>query len=133
MNKVTDKYYYLNIFHDEFLSVHRNTQELIDFLKMLPELKQTGNFTFSNSSKFPVFIDFILLNARHLNSWSDNDTDSQKTNLIAIVCAKDKPQNFEKLKELLIKIASFLKWQLVDEHTDDGIEDFIIWAPDEKR
>jgi hypothetical protein len=128
----SDKYYYLNIFHDEKLSINCNTQELIDFLKTLPELKQTGNFTFSNSSQSPTFINIILLNARELNSWSDNDTNTQKTNLIAIVCAKGNPQNFEKLKEPLIKIASFVNWQLVDEHTDDGIEDFIIWSPEKK-
>ncbi len=67
----SDKYYYLNIFHDEELSVHCNTKELIHFLKTMPELKQTGDFTFSNNSRFPLSINFTLLYARHLTSWSD--------------------------------------------------------------
>jgi hypothetical protein len=128
----SDRYYYLNIFHDAELSVYCKTRELTDFLKTIPELKQKGEFTFSNSSLFPVFLNLILLYTPSLNSWSKNDTDHQKTNLIAIVCAKNNLRNFEQLKELLIKIASFVKWQLVDEHTDNGIENYIIWATDEK-
>ena len=124
------KYYYLNIFHDAELTVYFNTKELIDFLKTLPELKQTGNFTFSNSFQFSIYINLILLYARHLNSWNDNDTDEQKTNLITIVCAKDNLANFELLKSVFIKIAAFVNWQFEDEHTDDDIENFIIWSPD---
>ncbi|OQP59422.1 hypothetical protein A3860_37840 [Niastella vici] len=125
----SDSLYYLNIFHDEELSVHHNTTELIDFLKTIPELKQTGNFTFSNSSQFSIAIDLILLYTRHLNSWNDNDTDQSKTNLIAIVCTKDNLENFERLKRIFIKIAAFVNWKLEDEHTDDGIENYIIWSP----
>lgn len=128
----SDRYYYLNIFHDEELSVYYNTKELIDFLKTMPELKQTGNFKFSNSSQFPILINLILLYARHLNSWNDNDTDQLKTNLITIVCTKDNLENFERLKSLFIKIATFVNWQLEDEHTDDGIENYVIWAPRRK-
>src|SRR5690349_15281627 len=104
------QYYYLNIYHDAELSVHYNTKKLIDFLKTLPELNQTGNFTFSNSFQFPLSINLTLLFARHLNSWNDNDTDQQRTNLIAIVCKKDTSQNFEKLKSIFIKIANFVNW-----------------------
>jgi hypothetical protein len=126
----SNKYYYLNIFHDAELTVYFNTKELIDFLKTIPELKQTGNFTFSNSPQFPIYINLILLYARHLNSWNDNDTNQQKTNLITIVCTKDNPENFELLKSIFIKIATFINWQLEDEHTDDDIENLIIWSPD---
>jgi hypothetical protein len=126
----SDRYYYLNIFHDVELSVHCNTKELIAFLKTIPELKKNGNFTFCNKSRFPISIELILLYARHLNSWSDNDTNQERTNLIAIVCTKDNQQNFELVKSIFIKIASFVRWQLVDEHTDDEIENYIIWAPD---
>lgn len=128
----SDRHYYLNIFHDKELSLHYNTNELIAFLKTIPELQQTGNFTFSNSSQFPIAIELILLYARHLNSWNNNDTDQLKTNLIAIVCTKDNQENFERLKNIFIKIAAFINWQLEDEHTDDDIENFIICSPDEK-
>jgi hypothetical protein len=128
----SDRHYYLNIFHDEELSVHYNTKELIDFLNTIPELEQTGNFTFSNSSQFPISIDFYLLYARHLNSWNENQTDPLKTNLITIVCTKNSQENFERLKSIFIKIAAFVNWQLEYEHTDDGIENYIIWTPDRK-
>jgi hypothetical protein len=128
----SDRYYYLNVFHDAELSVHFNTKELIDFLKLMPELQQTGDFTFSNSSRFPISLNLILLYARHLNSWNENDTNQLKTNLIAIVCAKDDLESFERLKSIFIKIAAFVDWQLEDEHADDDIENYIIWSPDRK-
>ena len=128
----SDRYYYLNIFHDAELSVYFNTAALIEFLKTLPELKQTDNFTFSNSPEFPMHISLILLCARSLNSWNDGDTDPLRTNLIAIVCTKDKVRGFEQLKNIFIKIASYVNWQLVDELTDDDVEDEVIWAPEGK-
>jgi hypothetical protein len=106
----SDRHYYLNIFHDEELSAHYNTKELMDFLKSMPELQQTGDFTFSNSSRFPISLNLILLYARHLNSWNENDTNQLKTNLIPIVCAKDNLENFERLKSIFIKIAAFVNW-----------------------
>jgi hypothetical protein len=98
----------------------------------MPELQQTGDFTFSNSSRFPISLNLILLYARHLNSWNENDTNQLKTNLIAIVCAKDDLESFERLKSIFIKIAAFVDWQLEDEHADDDIENYIIWSPDRK-
>jgi HD superfamily phosphohydrolase YqeK len=35
-------------------------------------------------------------------------------------------QNFEEIKNIFIQVANFLNWQLVDEHTDDGIEEFVL-------
>lgn len=128
----SDRYYYLNIYHDAELSVDHSTGVLIDFLKTLPELTQKGNFTFTNSAEFPIYVSLSLFYARALGNWNDRDTDQQKTNLAVIVCAKDNEQNFEKLKYLFIKIAAFLNWQLVNERTDDGVEDDVIWAPEEE-
>jgi hypothetical protein len=125
----SDRYYYLNIFHDTELSVHCNTGQLITFLQTLPQLKQTSDYTFTNSSNLSIFLTLSLLYARHKDSWSDKDTDPEKTNLITIVCSKDNEQNFEEHKNIFIQIAAFLNWQLVDERTDDGIEDFVLWAP----
>lgn len=125
----SDKYYYLNIFHDAGLQEYADTGELVAFLKTLPELHQTGEYTFSNHRTYPTFIGLSLLYARHLNNWSEKETNAERTNLIAVVCGKSDDERFEQAKSLLVRIASFLRWQLVDEETDDGVENFIIWAP----
>jgi hypothetical protein len=124
----SDKYYYWNIYQDKQLSADFDTQTLTSFLKSLPELEQVGDYFFQSPPPFP-FADISLLYARSINSWSSNDVNDKKTNLIAIVCAKDNAENFEKLKSLFIRIATFINWQLVDEQTDEGIEDYILWQP----
>jgi hypothetical protein len=125
----SDRYYYLNIIHDEQLSLDHDTKKLREFIKSLPELEQMGDYNFRNTKMFP-FVEIFLLKANSIDSWIGNDTDSQKTNLISIVCAKGDKADFEKLKQTFIKIASFLNWQLIDECTDDGIENFILWKPE---
>jgi len=126
----SDRYYYINIYHDKSLRVDCKTRELVDFLRSLPELKQTSDFTFSNTDSLP-YASLTLLKAYHIDSWSDKETDIEKTNLIAVVCAKSTNEEFKLLKATLIKIAAFLNWQVVDEETDDGIEDFVLWRPQE--
>ncbi|MBC8152665.1 MAG: hypothetical protein H7Z72_07120 [Bacteroidetes bacterium] len=122
----SDKYYYLNIYHDKELRVDCDTNQLVSFLKSLSQLKQTTTTAFTNSDRLPLYIDITLLWTNHINSWSDKDRATQRTNLIAIVCAKDKLKDFQELKDTFIKIATFLTWQLVDEQNDEGIEDFIL-------
>jgi hypothetical protein len=125
----SDKYYYLNIAHDLDLSVRFSTVDLINFLHGQKELRQESNFRFGNSALLPTFLDIQLLRARSYNNWSDRDTDSQETNLLAIVSAKGENVDFEKVKGLLIRIATFLRWQLIDEETDEGEENFVLWSP----
>lgn len=127
----SDRYYYLNIYHDKELSVDCDTNQLVAFLQTIPQLEQTAGTKFKNSSNTSSYIDVTLLWAIHLNSWSDKDAAKQRTNLITIVCAKDELVNFQELKNSFIKIAAFLNWQLVDEQTDEGVEDFILWKPGE--
>lgn len=120
----SDRHFYFNIYKDKSLSSHVATKSVCDYLDTLPDLKKTSDFSYCNAST-----DLSILFAKSVDSWSDNDTNSEKTNLISIVCTKGDSADFEKHKTLLIKIAAFLNWQLVDEQTDDGIEDFVIWSP----
>lgn len=110
----SDQYHYFNIYYDEELSLTVQTSELKKFLLSLEELKQKSNFTFNNQIGFP-FTEIILLNAKSLNSWSQNDTNKNKTNLLSIVCEKGKAESFEKLNTIFTKITEFLNWQLVEE------------------
>ena len=122
-------FYYLNIVHDLELSVYCNTGELIRFLNTLPELQQIDSFQFKSAGYLPFSVDMLLLNARSYSSWSDLDTDLEKTNLIAMVCTKNTSETFEQAKGILIKVAAFQNWQLINEYSDNDIEDDVIWGP----
>jgi hypothetical protein len=126
----SNEYYYFNIYKDKNLSADFDTKKLQFFLDTLPELKKAGDFCYKNNTTFP-FTEFRLLFANSNSNYSSNDTNPIKTNLLPIVCSKYDKDNFDKYKSLFIKIASFLNWQFVDECTDDDIEDFVIWKPEE--
>lgn len=124
----SDRYYYLNICRDSELSGKSNSTRLLNFLRSIPELQQVADFEFRNVESFP-FLQILTLKAKHLDSWSSDNTDSEETNLVTIVCSKSDAKDFEKIKVVLIKIASFLNWPLTDEQTDDGEENKVLWTP----
>ena len=126
----SDRYYYLNIYKDEQLSDNCDTWDLMLFLAGIPELQRKDIYSFSNKEPFP-FTDLQLLKLESLTGWTDLDVDAKHTNLIAIVCRKGEGVDFGEMKRVFIRIASFLDWKLVDEHTDDGIENFTLWEPGE--
>ncbi len=126
----SDRYYYLKIYADENLGASTCTRTLIDFIEAIPELESDGNYGYKNSGDFP-FVSLSLIKARNINSWSSNDFDSSETNLINIVYKKGKNDKFETAKLIYIRIAKFLQWKLIDEETDDDIENFVIWTPSE--
>ena len=125
----SDRYYYLNIVSDLKLSSGVRTQELTSFLCNQPELIQVANFKFKSAPDFLTFLDIRLLKANNYNSWSDKDVSHEMTNMIAVVCAKGGSDNDEPVKNLLVRVARFLNWQLIDEETDDGIENYVVWKP----
>ncbi|GAB4030355.1 hypothetical protein [Spirosoma jeollabukense] len=114
------------------MSVDCDTNQLVAFLKSLSQLKQIAATTFTNDDRSPLYINISLLWTNHIYSWSDKDRATQRTNLIAIVCAKDELKGFQELKDTFVRIATFLSWQLVDEENEEEIEDFILWKPNEK-
>lgn len=124
----SDRYYYLNICSDSLLSEDFSSTRLLTFLNSLPELKKVTDFEFRNVDSFP-FLEILTLKAKTLDSWSNDDTNRTVTNLVTIVCSKGDTKDFERIKVVLIKIASFLNWQLTDEQTDDGEENKVLWTP----
>ncbi len=121
----SNEYCYLNIYKDDLLSEEFSTKKLVDFLSKIPELEQVSEFEFKNKEIFP-FVRLILIKAKDIDSWSENDGCS-KTNLIPIVYSKE--EYTKDIEKVLIRIASFLKWNLVNEETEDGIENYIVWKP----
>lgn len=128
----SDNYYYLNIYKDEKLNSTFYTKELREFINRIPELNLVSKYEFKNTESFP-FTQLLLLNAKSVDSWTATDTHPNKTNLITIVCGKGEQVDFNDLKRVFISIASFLNFFFVDEETDDGIENYIIWEPDKNK
>jgi len=126
INMWSDRYYYLNIYKDENLSESVSTSKVKELISSIPELVESGEFEFKNREGFP-FIDVTLLNVKSTDSWSSNDADAEKTNFIPIECAKGQEINFDELKKVFIQIAEGLGWMLVDERTDDEIDNFVLW------
>ncbi|HWJ27648.1 MAG TPA: hypothetical protein VNS32_13970 [Flavisolibacter sp.] len=125
----SEQYHYINIYHDKELSVRCSTKDISGFLRSQPELKQKGDFEFINSDLLP-FTEILLLHASNKDSWSSNDTNYLTTNLIAIVCSRYNEEEDQKLMDLFIRIAVFLKWQIVEEQTDNSEEDCVLWQPE---
>ena len=125
----SNRYYYLNLYKDEKLNFFYDTQELRDFIDKIPELRPVNEYEFKNTESFP-FTQLLLLNVESLDNWTESDTHPKKTNLISIVCAKGEQIDFNEVKRVFINIASFLKWNLVQEETDEGIENYIVWKPE---
>ena len=124
----SEGYYYLNICRDSKLSENFSYTRVLTFLQSIPELQQLADFEFRNVDSFP-FLQILALKAKHLDSWNGDDTDNKEINLLTIVCAKGNTKDFERIKAILIKIASFLNWQLTDELADDGEENKVLWTP----
>lgn len=122
----SDKYYYFNIYKNYNLSFNHDIKELREFINGIPELRQVNYYEFKNIESFS-HTQLLLLKTKSIHSWSNLDIDTKHSNLIAIVCAKDGPSNFEEIKRIFIKIASFLNWKFIYEETDDGIENYTIW------
>lgn len=125
----SDRYYYLNIYSDEELTKTCDTRSLRQFLQSLPELTQVGDFNSENSHNFP-FTRLILLHTSGKGGWNDSHVSAKRTNLIDIVCAKGEDVPFDCMSATFIKIAKFLNWKLIDELTDDDVENFVIWEPE---
>jgi hypothetical protein len=125
----SDRYYYLNIVPDLALSSGHSTEDLIAFLRKQKELVQVSDFKFRNSSDFSIFVDIQLLKANSYDSWSDKDVSHEITNMIAVVCSKGDQGKYELAKNVLIRIAAYLGWQLIDERTNEGVENHLLWKP----
>lgn len=126
----SDRYYYLNIYRNKSFSEGVSTNQLIEFISAIPELKKVGDFEFKNKEPFP-FTQLLLLKAKSTDSWSGNDTNSKSTNLITIVCKKGEDIDFNELERVFTPIATYLNWTFINEETDDNIEDYVIWKPTE--
>lgn len=106
-------YFYHNICKDKELSEIVSTEALIRFLKSMPELMQQGEFVFRNNGGFPYWLRISLFKAPSYFSYQENDTDSERTNLLVVVATRDEIGQLL-IQPLLDRISSWLNWQLIE-------------------
>ena len=107
-------YTYYSIYKDKGLSERVSTFELQTFLDDQPELEAIGPFAYKENADFPFFRMNLLL-ANSPDSWNENDTSPEYTNLLTVVLGKVELGD-ERPFKLLQRIATRLDWELVDDH-----------------
>ncbi len=125
-------YFYFNLRYDAELSESKPVETIKSWLKEFKQIQETQSVSYENSDHFP-WIKITLLNAKSDDSWAEEDSITE-CNLIAIVGSKHLYHPTETLEirylqyvDLLKKIADLLNWELIDEETEDGIEDYVIY------
>ena len=124
----SDQYYYLSLRPDNISSEHVKTAQIRNFLLTLPQFEQKSQFEFRNSNEFE-FTTINILKIEDFDSWNSSQVDAEFSNFISIVTSKSPKIEFESIKNVIVPIAKFLNWKLIDEHTDDGQENFVVWQP----
>lgn len=127
-------YFYFNLRYDAKLSESKPIEVIKSCLKEFEQIQEKQRVSYGNSGDFP-WIDLTLLKAKSYNRWVQDDAISQ-CNLVAVVGSKHLEHSAETIEtrylqyvDLLKRIADSLNWELIDEETEDGIEDYVVYNP----
>jgi hypothetical protein len=127
-------YFYFNLCYDAYLSESKPVESIKSRLKEFEQIQEKQSVSYRNSDGFP-WIDITLLKANSYNNWVQDDS-AKQCNLIAVVGSKHLHHPAETTEtrywqyvDLLKKIADLLNWELIDEETEDGIEDYVVYNP----
>ena len=127
-------YFYFQLRYDNKLSESKLVENIKGWLKEFKELQEKKKVSYENSDSFP-WIDLTLLNANFYDSRIKDNSIGQ-CNLIAVVGSKNLQHPTETIESrylqyvnLLKEIADLLNWELIDEETEDGIEDYVVYNP----
>ncbi len=119
---------------DAGLSQRTDVDRIKDYLKQVDQLREVDRITYESVDTFPG-IRLILLHAITYSSWAGNDS-INTCNLIYIEGAKfvnsepeALPASHARYVALLKKIADLLGWEVVEDETEDGIEDLVRYKP----
>lgn len=130
-------YFYFYLRYDADLSESKSLESIQRHLKKVEHIEEKGRVVYKNVHSFP-WIDISLLNANSYSTWALSDTISQ-CNLIAIVGSKVTDSAVETMDArythytmLLKQLADVLGWELIEEETEDGLQDYMLYRPERK-
>lgn len=118
-------YWYYEIRGDETYSQKLLTSDVVTALENTGKLRRTGHQRFSNLENFP-WINLVAVNSKGGNYGRDEDFNSERVNLIAVVGSKSNPENERMYVALLTKIAENINWELILEEDDDHNENVVL-------
>ncbi|WP_310393272.1 hypothetical protein [Hymenobacter sp.] len=96
-------------------------------LDAMPELKRVGLMNYKNATGYP-WVDLVLAKVQSGNFSCSNDTWHDEFNTIPIACSKSAEGCVPASQiAFLVKLASTLKWELINEEDDAGQEDVMMW------
>ncbi|MGO6946860.1 hypothetical protein [Rhizobium johnstonii] len=114
--------WYITI-HPPQTQLTSDTEQLVEFLKTLPELQQLRPASFGSAPGQP-WLDVTIAKATEAGNWSSDGSFIPRFDRVELVCsARDPRQDW--YDELAARIAKFLGWVAVEEHTKR-----VIWPSD---
>ena len=119
-------YFYFEIRFDQTYSRTINSSELLGFLVDEIYLVSDGTDSLVGNYQQP-WMNLTIVKASKDGCFSSQRECPEKVNLISIVGSK-KYNNYGEYEKILIKIAQWLKWELIEEEDDEGNEGVIIWS-----
>lgn len=111
-------YKYLNIRFDSKYSMYKHTMRLIEFIKTIPELKQTDKVQFKNADDYPWGVISLIKCDKHGNFSLNKRECFAEVNLIEILFF-DTDESLKHYLEIGTRIANKMNWEIVDEDTDE--------------
>ncbi len=111
-------YKYLNIRFDSKYSIETDTKELLDFIKRIPEVKQTDKVQFENKTNFPWGV-ISLIKCDQRGCFSiDKGQYFEMVNLVELLFS-DNQESLTHYQKIGTEIANQLNWELIDDDTDE--------------
>ena len=105
----------LNIRFDSKYSVYSRTKELIQFIKSIPELKQTDNIQFVNKDNYPWGV-ISLIKCDEQGCFSfDKGEYFEEVNLIEVLFS-DTEESLSHYLKIGTSIANKMNWEIVEDH-----------------
>jgi len=119
---------------DAGLSRHLDVDRVRAYLRGVDQMREVDPITYESTETFPG-IRLMLLHAGSYESWASNPS-IRTCNLISVEGSKfanaeaeTLPARHARYVEWLKKIADLLGWELVEEETEEGIEDLVLYKP----
>lgn len=122
-------YFYFEIRSDAFYSKSIDGYTLKGFLAGLDELALAEDDTYVTANGAP-WLSMGLHHADPGGTFASSGSCPREVNLISIVGSRKEAGAARHFYlDLMVKIAAFLQWELVEEEDESGDEDVVLWCP----
>jgi hypothetical protein len=122
-------YFYFEIRSDASYSKSVDGHVLKSFLSGLDALSPKGDDTYVAANGAP-WLSMGLRCADSGGNYASSGTCPEVVSLISVVGSnRDASAARHFYVDLMVEIAAFLRWEVVEEEDEDGNEDVVVWCP----